>query len=176
MDGETNTMRYVSFIAFLLTIPAANWMVGNIGHCHADGPCVIPVWPGVMAPSGVLLIGVALVLRDAVHSSLGWKWAAIAIIAGAALSFFVSPTSLAVASGAAFLLSESADFAVYAPLYKRRLIAAVVASGIVGAIIDSCVFLFIAFGSLQFVEGNVIGKILMSVLATAFISAKRRIA
>ena len=59
------------FILFILTIPAMNWVVMNVGTvCTADGPCLIPVWPGIMAPSGVLMAGVALVLRGQAWCSL----------------------------------------------------------------------------------------------------------
>lgn len=55
----------LAIAAFVLTVPAANWMVLNIGStCFPDGPCVIPVWPGLLAPSGVALAGLSLVLRD----------------------------------------------------------------------------------------------------------------
>ena len=67
------------------------------------------------------MIGLALVLRDLVHREPGVKWAAGAIVAGAALSAFLAPPALVVASCAAFLVSEFADLAVYAPLYRRRL-------------------------------------------------------
>ena len=34
--------------------------LGNVGTvCVPNGPCLIPVAPGLMAPSGVLLIGAA---------------------------------------------------------------------------------------------------------------------
>jgi len=158
-----------AFIAFLLTIPAANWLIGHVGTCIPNGPCVVPVWPGIAAPSGVLMIGLALVLRDRVHSTLGWKWTLGAVLAGAALSWFIAP-ALAMASAVAFLLSELADMAVYAPLYKKRLIAAVIASSLVGAIIDSAIFLWLAFGSLQFIEGQIIGKLWMVALAVLVIS------
>ena len=51
------------------------------------------------------------------------------------------------ASAAAFLFSELADTAVYTPLARRRLISAVLASSLVGTIIDSTLFLWLAFGS-----------------------------
>jgi queuosine precursor transporter len=67
--------------AFIATIPAANWMIGHVGTaCPPGGPCLIRVAPGVMASSGVLMIGLALVLRDLVHRELGVKWAAGAIV------------------------------------------------------------------------------------------------
>jgi len=163
-------IRYASLIAFIATIPAANWLIGNVGTvCVPSGPCLVPVAPGLMAPSGVLLIGLALVLRDAVHEQLGARWAMGAIVVGAALSALIAPPSLVVASAAAFLLSEAADMAVYSPLRKRHLIAAVFASGAVGAIVDSAVFLWLAFGSLDYLGGQVVGKIWMTALAAAWL-------
>jgi len=151
-------MRYVWLILFLLTIPAANWLIGNVGECVFNGPCLVPVWPGVMAPSGVVMAGVALVLRDFVHEQLGAKWAIAAIVIGAALSFFIAPPMLAVASASAFLMSELIDLSVYAPLRKKGFVAALVGSSLVGAIVDSAAFLLIAFGSVAYLPGQVIGK------------------
>lgn len=162
---------YVFLAAFALCIPAANWLIGNAGTvCAPDGPCLIPVAPGLMAPSGVLMIGLALVFRDLVQRRLGVTWAVGAILAGAALSASLAPPAWVVASGIAFLLSELADLAVYTPLQRRRLILAVVASSIVGLIVDSAVFLYLAFGSLEFLAGQVIGKAWMVVAALPFIS------
>ena len=155
---------------FTACIPMANWMIGNVGTtCIPDGPCLLPVAPGIMAPSGVLMIGLALVLRDLVQRRLGKLWAIIAILVGAVLSVLLAPPSLVIASGLAFLLSEFADFAVYTPLQKRRLILAVLASSIVGLIIDSIVFLQVAFGSLDFLLGQIIGKTWMVLIALPFI-------
>ena len=65
----------VALLAFGATIPLANWMIGAVGLvCVPQGPCLIPVAPGIMAPSGVLLIGLALVLRDLVQRRLGATW------------------------------------------------------------------------------------------------------
>ena len=125
------------FIAFVATIPAANWMLGNVGFvCPPDGPCLIPVGFGVMAPSGVLMIGVALLLRDMLQRSAGAAWTLGAIFVGGALSLLLAPPALALASVAAFLLSEIADMAVYSPMQRRNLLAAVLASNAVGIVID----------------------------------------
>ena len=135
------------FIAFIACIPAANWMIGHLGTvCLANGPCLVPVWPWgrggpLMAPSGVMMAGLALVLRDLVQRRLGRTVALMAIVAGAALSGAVAPPSLVLASIAAFLLSELADFAVYTPLQARGLVLAVLASSVVGLIVDSLLFL-----------------------------------
>jgi hypothetical protein len=158
-----------------LTIPAANWLIGHVGTtCVPNGPCLIPVAPGIMAPSGVLMIGVALVLRDLVQRRLGVAFSAGAVVVGAALSAAIAPAALALASGIAFLMSEFADLAVYTPLARRRLVAAVAASGAVGLVVDSIVFLWLAFGSLEFLLGQIIGKSWMMLLAIPFVLYLRR--
>jgi uncharacterized PurR-regulated membrane protein YhhQ (DUF165 family) len=163
-------MRYLVFVAFLATIPIANWLIGNVGTtCIPNGPCLIPVAPGLMAPSGVLMIGLALVLRDAVQQQLGLRWAIAAIAAGVILSAAVAPPALVLASAAAFLIAESLDLAVYTPLRKRSLALAVMLSGVVGAFADSAMFLLIAFGSLDYLAGQVIGKFWMSAAAAAYL-------
>lgn len=165
---------FVYLVLFILCIPSANWMIGNVGtYCVPDGPCMIPVAPGLDAPSGVLMIGLALVLRDLVQRRLGKLWALVAIVAGAALSGLVASNALVVASMAAFLFSELADFAVYTPLQRNRFITAVIASSMVGLVVDSMLFLYLAFGSLDYVFGQIIGKAWM-VLCTVPIIWKLR--
>lgn len=157
---------HAALAAFVASIPAANWLIGHAGTvCVPQGPCLIPVGFGLTAPSGVLMVGLALVLRDIIHKDLGAAWVLGAIAIGAALSAFVAPPALAAASGVAFLASELADMAVYSPLYRRRLFTAVIASSIVGAIVDSALFLVIAFGSLDYLPGQVLGKAWMVIAA-----------
>lgn len=176
---EGRTRRRVEGIAFLvayaLSIPAANWLIGHAGTvCVPDGPCLIPVAPGVMAPSGVIMIGIAFTLRDLVQRRLGAAWGLGAIAVGTALSAGVAPPALVVASAAAFFLSEFADFCVYTPLQRRRLMLAVFASGAVGLVVDSVVFLYLAFGSLDFLLGQVLGKAWMVLLALPLVQILRR--
>jgi hypothetical protein len=160
--------------AFAATIPAANWLIGNFGECIPNGPCLLPVGFGLSAPSGVLMIGAALVLRDLVQKAGGINAALLAIAIGAGLSWFVAPSALVVASVAAFVLAELADLAVYTPLKERRFALAVLLSGIVGSVIDSAVFLWLAFGSLDFIAGQVLGKFWMSLAAYLVIVTARR--
>lgn len=160
----------IYLVGFVACIPAANWMIGNVGTtCVPQGPCLVPVAPGVMAPSGVLMIGLALVLRDLVQRRLGRAWALGAILAGAVLSGAIAPPALVIASVAAFFLSELADFAVYTPLQERRFMLAVIASSMVGLVVDSILFLWLAFGSLDFLWGQVIGKAWMVLASVPFI-------
>ncbi|MBF9233965.1 VUT family protein [Microvirga alba] len=159
---------------FLLTIPAANFLIGNVGtSCLPDGPCLIPVGFGLVAPSGVLLVGAALALRDLVQQQLGAKWSLVAIAAGATLSASFAPATLVAASTAAFVLSELADFAVYTPLRKRGFIAAVAASSLVGLVVDSALFLWLAFGSLDFLAGQMLGKAWMAIAAIVVLQVAR---
>jgi uncharacterized PurR-regulated membrane protein YhhQ (DUF165 family) len=155
---------------FTLCIPAANWLIGHVGTtCVPQGPCLIPVGFGLTAPSGVITIGLAFVLRDLVQRRLGVGWAVAAILAGAALSAWLAPPALVVASATAFLLSEAADLAVYTPLQRRRLLLAVAASSLIGLVIDSAVFLWLAFGSLTYLPGQVVGKAWMVLSALPFV-------
>lgn len=151
--------------AYIACIPIANWLIQHVGTiCPPDGPCLIPVAPGLMAPSGVLIAGLALVLRDLVQRRLGVAYGLVAIGAGTAISAALAPAPLVVASAVAFLLSELADFAVYTPLQKRGLVLAVAASSFVGLVADSLLFLWLAFGSLEFLAGQIVGKAVMVVL------------
>jgi len=153
-------MRMLLIFCYIATIPIANWLIGNVGIvCVPNGPCLIPVAPGIMAPSGVLMIGAALLFRDLVQRRFGAWWSLACVGAGTVLSFFVAPPSLAIASGAAFALSELADFAVFTPLYRRRLLTALALSCLAGAIVDSALFLWLAFGSFEHIEGQIIGKV-----------------
>ena len=165
----------VFLLLFALTIPVANWLIGNAGTvCVPQGPCLVPVAPGLMAPSGVMMAGIALVLRDLVQRRLGLAAASLAILVGAGLSAFLAPPALVVASAVAFLISEFADLAVYTPLARRGLVIAVVASGLVGLVVDSIVFLWLAFGSLDFLLGQVVGKAWMVLLSIPFVAWLRR--
>jgi hypothetical protein len=167
-------MKWILAAAFLACIPAANFLIVSVGTtCIPNGPCLIPVAPGLMAPSGVLMIGAALALRDAVQEEMGRRWVAGLILAGAALSFAFSPPALAVASAVAFLLSELLDFAVYDRLRRRALWFAVIASGIAGAVLDSLLFSALAFGTVKWAPGLILAKIYASVAYGAYLRARR---
>jgi queuosine precursor transporter len=174
-EKRKNLEGGIFLVMFCLTIPAANWMIGHVGTvCVPNGPCLVPVAPGIVAPSGVLMVGAALVLRDLVQRRLGVEFGIGAIIAGAAISAGLAPPALVLASAVAFLLSEFADFAVYTPLARRRLVAAVIASSVVGLVVDSIVFLWLAFGSLEFLPGQIVGKLWMVLLAVPLVAYLRR--
>ncbi|MFF2821406.1 VUT family protein [Kitasatospora cineracea] len=154
--------------AYIATIPAANMAVTHFG--------AVPVGLGYLAPAGVYLVGIALLLRDLARETAG-RWPVVAaVLFGAALSYWLASPELATASAAAFVLSEGLDFMVYEPLRKRGLLTAMVASNLVGMIVDSLVFLSLAFGSLQFLPGQLLGKAWMTAAAVAVIAGRRRLA
>lgn len=140
---------WTALAAYIGTIFAANWALQTFGF--------VPVGFGLMAPAGVFFAGLAFVLRDVVQDDLGKVWTVVAIIVGALCSWFISP-AFALASGVAFLFSEGADFAVYTPLRKRSWIKAAVLSNTVGDVVDSVIFLWLAFGSLNNIAGLILGK------------------
>lgn len=163
-----------ALVAYIATVWLANYFVSHVGAQHfPGGPHLIPVGFGLEGPSGVLWVGAALVLRDVVQTHLG-RWPVVgAILVGAGLAYFVAP-ALAFASAAAFLTSEALDFAVYTPLAERdRLFAAVAASNVVGAAVDTFLFLWIAFGSIAFWQGQIVGKLWMTLPALAVLAAMR---
>ncbi|GHC52387.1 VUT family protein [Neogemmobacter tilapiae] len=165
----------ILFVAFASTIPLSNWLISNVGTtCVPDGPCLIPVAPGILAPSGVLTIGAALVLRDLIHRYLGANWAIAAILVGGCVSLLTASQNLVIASVAAFMISEMLDFTVYVPLSRRNLSLAILVSGVVAAIADSVVFVLLAFGSLDHVTGQIIGKLWASIIVAMIVFAGTR--
>ncbi len=161
--------------AFLATVPVANWLIGNLGTvCVPNGPCLVPVGFGLTAPSGVLMIGLAMVLRDAVRERVGFFAAAAMVLAGAGASALFDPAGLVVASLAAFALGELADSVAYEPLRRRSRVLAILASGLAGSLFDSLLFLALAFGSLQYLPGQVVGKLWASAAAALVLAVLRR--
>lgn len=167
-------LKYLALAAFAATVPAANWLIGHMGTCISNGPCVIPVGFGLSAPSGVLMIGLALVLRDAVHSLFGVRWAIGAVLAGAALSLVFSPPHIAVASAVAFLVAELLDTAVYARLRVWSLPGAVMLSQIAGAFLDSAAFVYLAFGTIDLAAGTTLAKVYAGAAVAAWLWVRNR--
>lgn len=172
---QTKATAAAIFVAFAATIPTANWMIGNVGTvCAAPAPCLIPVGFGLMAPSGVLMIGLALVLRDALHDAAGWRTAIAAVLVGGIVSMLAAPPAIAVASAVSFTLAELADLSIYAPLRRRGRHVAVFASGVAGAAVDSALFVYLAFGSFQFSAGTTLAKLYASAAVAAYLWARHR--
>lgn len=142
------------FACYIATIFLANLTLREFGIVNIGG--------GLMAPAGVFWAGLAFSFRDFTHEALGRTGVLMAIILGSLLSFTLEDAQrIALASGLAFGLSELADMLVYVRLRERSWLASIAASNTVGSIIDSGLFLWVAFGSLAFIEGLVVGKLAM---------------
>lgn len=150
------TSSAVLCTAYVGSIVAAAAAVEYIGP--------VPVWPGIVAPAGVYVIGLTMVFRDLVQDKIGPGLTYALMLLGAVLSAAISPT-LALAAGFAFLLSETLDMLVYTPIRKHTLVGAILASNAVGILADSYLFLTLAFGNLDYFTGQVIGKAIATVFA-----------
>jgi uncharacterized PurR-regulated membrane protein YhhQ (DUF165 family) len=161
----------------VLTILLANYAITHWGKAPAfpGGPYTgVRLARASTHPRGAVR-RVRFTFRDLAQEWLGRKAVIVAILVGALLSWAVtSNRDLAVASAVAFLFCELADFAVYQPLRERRWLLAVFVSNVVGLVIDSILFLQIAFGSLDFIEGQIIGKLWTTVFAVVVLVALRR--
>lgn len=163
------TIATTSLTGYIVTIFAANWLITRYG--------VVDVAPGpwlLVAPAGVYAVGVALVLRDLAHDTAGIRWVLAAIAAGIALSALVASPGLVLASAVAFGLSELLDLAVYTPLREHGWTLAALASSAVGLVVDSVVFLWLAFHSLAFLPGQIVGKTVAVLVAVAVGTLIRR--
>ena len=165
-SAPVKPIAVVALAAYIATIPAANWLVAHYG--------AVPVGLGYSAPAGVYMVGLALVLRDAVQQLLGRAAAFGAILVGAALSYWLATPALALASTVGFLVSELADMLVYTRLLRRGLIPAVLAASAAGLVLDSVLFLHLAFHSQQYLPGQILAKTYMTLAAVVVIAAWRR--
>lgn len=103
----------------------------NIGFVHVP---LIHGWPPMS-----LAVGLVFVLRDFAQREIGHK-VLLVMLAGAVISFFMASPAVAVASCAAYLVSELVDWAVYT-FSKRPLAQRVLLSSALGTPVDSAVFL-----------------------------------
>lgn len=160
--------RLVAIVAYVATVVAANWLTARYG--------LVPVAPGLLATAGTYAAGAAFVARDAVQDVTGRRWAILAVLVGAGLSWWLSTPALALASGAAFLASELADMAVYTPLRRRGYVRAAVASNAAGAVVDTLLFLTLADipVTVLVVAGQLVGKAWVTALAVALVLIWRR--
>lgn len=147
------------------SVVLANWLTARFGF--------VPIGLGLSTTAGTLAAGAALALRDALQDTAGKAAVVGAVAGGAVLSFALSSPALAVASATAFAVSELADLLVYTPIRARSRFGsnlwatAVMVSGVVGAVLDTVLFLAIAFGwsaVAAAMTGQLVGKTAASLL------------
>jgi uncharacterized PurR-regulated membrane protein YhhQ (DUF165 family) len=144
MNRKRTCIAVAASVIYLASVILANWLTTQFGF--------IDVGFGNAATAGTFAAGGALVVRDLVQDSLGRLGVATLIVVGAALSWLVATPAIALASGVAFLVAEALDMALYTPLRARGQFGgpwwsrAVLIGAAAGAVVDTILFLTIAFG------------------------------
>lgn len=162
------TRTITAALAFVATILAANYVTTRYG--------MVPVGFGLAATAGTYLAGLCFVLRDTVQDLGGRRLTLALIVVGAVLSYAISDPFIALASGLAFLVSEAADLAVYTPLRRRGYVRAAIASNVVGSVVDTFLFLWVAgFPIAEAWQGQMVGKLTITAVAVALVVTVRTV-
>ncbi|CAM5237474.1 VUT family protein [Streptomyces griseomycini] len=153
-------------LLYIGTIVSANWATAHFGF--------LSVGFGLSATAGTFLAGGALLARNLVQDAYGRTTALVLMTVGTCLSAFTAPAALVVASAAAFAFSELADMAVYTPLRRSYWARAILPACLVGALVDTVLFLAIAgFPIWSAVPGQMVGKAWAVFLPVAAVTAFR---
>lgn len=169
---STSMTRKLAFVlaplAYISCIAAANYVTTRYG--------MVPVGFGLAATAGTYFAGLSFVLRDLVQDTSGRRHVIGVILAGAVLSYLVADPFIALASGIAFLASETADLLVYTPLRRRGYIRAAIASNVVGAIADTFLFLWLAgFPIADAWQGQLVGKLTITAAVVLLVGGTRAV-
>lgn len=172
-DRALRLLALTASAAFLACILAANYVTSQEG--------LVPVFPdlglglGLSATAGTYFAGLTFVLRDTIQDTFGRVAVFGLIAAGAVLSYAVADPFIATASAVAFGCSEIADLLIYTPLRSRGYVRAALASNVVGAVVDTVLFLWIAgFGFAgEVVAGQLVGKLLITAVVVLLVLTAR---
>ena len=142
-----------------------------LGNIFVNWLGIVKVW-GLTFPAGVVFVGLTFSFRDMVQREWGdygaWIWMITATII--TLLFNVK---LALASGAAFLISEAVDWAAFKFLrydIKKR----IVISNLLSCPLDSAIFVTLAFGWFwPAIWGQALIKYLSGLLLLPFIRSEK---
>ena len=118
-----------------------------------------------------IVTGLVLVARDFAQREIR-NWVLAAMLVGLALSTLTSWITIVLASGAAFLISETVDWAVYT-FVKRPLSQRVMLSSALSAPLDQVVFIYLASFVVPgiFAWGTIITGIASKLLGAAIVAA-----
>lgn len=157
------SLRYVKYtLIYILLIPFINWS-------FTWAPMVnLPGLVGWAFNPVTIVTGLVLVARDFAQREIGHE-VLIAMALALFLTYVTSGGALALASGAAFLISELVDWALYS-FTKYKLSTRVLLSSAIAAPIDTTAFLYGAsfIRDAQFTVPNVVmsvgGKMLGAIV------------
>ena len=127
---------------------------------------------GLSFPAGVVWIGLTFSFRDFVQRHWGdwatWAW----MIAASLITLFFN-LEIALASMAAFFVSESLDWLFFRVL-KRSFASRVVWSNLVSCPVDSLVFVLLAFGPIwPAIVGQAIIKYISGLMVLPFVPGRQ---
>ncbi|MAF48806.1 MAG: VUT family protein [Rhodospirillales bacterium] len=144
-------MKYINTLIYIALVVLVNWAFTVVPLVKLPG--------GTMWPPVALLVGFVFVARDFAQREVG-HYVLLAMAIGVAITYVMVDRNLAIASAAAFLVSEIADWAVYS-FTRRPLSQRILYSSIVGTPIDSVVFLgMVGFLSLAGAAAMTLSKLL----------------
>jgi uncharacterized PurR-regulated membrane protein YhhQ (DUF165 family) len=151
-------------VGYVGTVVVANWASTHWPALHV-GPLLVP--------AGTLWAGATFTLRDLLHDTLGARGMAAAIAAGTGLSWLLATPPIAIASVVAFAVSELLDSIIYVRLRTHSRLRAVVGSNVAGLLVDSVLFVPLAFGSFAAVPGQIFGKTAATAITVAMLLAAK---
>ena len=115
---------------YVLLIPLVNWSFSHVPTFAIPGG-------GLWSPMAIVT-GLILVFRDFAQREVG-HYIFIPLIIGLAISYAMAPAAIALASSAAFAVSELVDWAIYT-LSKKPLSQRVLISSAASAPLDTAIF------------------------------------
>jgi uncharacterized PurR-regulated membrane protein YhhQ (DUF165 family) len=141
---------------YIALIVLVNWLFTVVPPVDMGG--------GDMWPPVALIVGLIFVARDFAQRAIG-HWVLAAMLIAAVLSYYLADPFVAVASVAAFAISELADWLVYS-FTKKTFAQRILFSSILATPIDSVVFLGIlgwlsAPGVLAMTASKMIGALIV---------------
>ncbi|MEL7451913.1 MAG: VUT family protein, partial [Pseudomonadota bacterium] len=123
-------------IVYLIMIPFLNWTFGQAHHIMQP----VPFIDGAMFNPITILTGLVFVVRDFAQREMGHR---ILLVMAMAIgwSFYYAYPPIAIASAAAYAISESVDWSLFT-FTKLRLSSRVLLSSALASPIDTVVFLY----------------------------------
>ncbi|HET6915756.1 MAG TPA: VUT family protein [Acidimicrobiales bacterium] len=162
-------MRVIVAVAYVACVVLANVLTEHFG--------LIPIGFGLLVTAGTFAAGGTLLARNITQDWTGRAAVVVLMLAGCGLSWWLASPDLAVASAVAFLLSESTDMAVFTPLRDRGWSRAVMGASLVGAVVDTFAFLYLAGFPLtaDTVTGQLVVKVGISWLIAAAVGVSNAV-
>lgn len=146
---------------YVACVVLANVLTDHLG--------LVPIGFGLLVTAGTFAAGGALLTRNVVQDVAGFVVVVALMISGCALSWWLASPMLAVASAAAFLMSESVDMLAFTLLRRRRSWPlAIATAALVSATVDTLVFLHVA--QFPITAGTVAGQLVVKIGISWFVA------